>query len=154
MGEAAEDYKEYPFHDKELVYFREGLFGFEDQKKFLPICIEEHSDAVLCLQSVEDENLSFIIMNPFLLMEDYHPVLSKNDYKKLEAEKEQDLSYYVICVVREKAEESTVNMRCPIVVNTVNRQARQVVLDSDAYQFRHVLKELGKGETGHADSAS
>ena len=87
--------------DKEMEYieFEEGIFGFESQKKFIPIMLEEDSDAVLYLQSLEDEELSFVIMNPFMLKEDYDPVLSEEDYKALGTSNVGDLSYYVFCVV-------------------------------------------------------
>ena len=125
--------------DKEMEYieFEEGIFGFEGQKKFIPIMLEEDSDAVLYLQSLEDEELSFVIMNPFML---------KEDYKALGTSNVGDLSYYVFCVVGNTVGESKVNLKCPIVVNHVNRKARQVILDSKEYGFRHLLKEFKGGE--------
>ena len=132
------------YAEEELVFFEDGLFGFEEYRKFLPVSLEENSDAALCLQSVEDESLSFIVMNPFILCGVYEPVVSKEDLDKLGVEKEENLSYYVICVIRDTAEESTVNLKCPIVVNTVTREARQVILESDKYGFRHPLKEFAK----------
>ncbi|KMZ54345.1 flagellar assembly protein FliW [Dorea sp. D27] len=136
----------FPFEKEELISFEEGLFGFENYKHFLPLPITEDSDAVLNLLSVEDESLSFIIMNPFLLMNDYAPRLPDDIYHKLEAEDEADLSFYVICVVGDSPEDSTVNFKCPIVVNTVSRKAVQVILESDTYCFRHTLKDIGKEE--------
>ncbi len=134
--------------DKEKGYieFEEGVFGFENEKRFLPVMLEEDSDAVLYLQSVDDEDLSFIIMNPFMLKKDYNPVLSDEDYQKLGTSREEDLSYYVFCVMKDNAEECTVNLKCPIVVNHVTRKARQVILDSEEYGFRHLLKEFRSEE--------
>lgn len=132
----------FPYNKEELIYFNEGLFGFEGYKSFLPLPMEEENDAVLSLLSVEDESLSFIIMNPFRLLGDYSPVLSQADYKKLGTSNDADLSFYVICVVADTAADSTVNLKCPIVVNTVTRKAVQVILDTDKYHFRHVLKQL------------
>ncbi|BDF06365.1 flagellar assembly protein FliW [[Clostridium] hylemonae] len=135
-----------PYEEAELIRFEDGLFGFESYKCFLPLPITEDSDAVLNLLSVEDESLSFVIMNPFMLMKDYAPRLTEEIYEKLEADKETDLSYYVICVVGSRPEESTVNFKCPIVVNTVSRKAVQVILESEKYHFRHALKDLEKEE--------
>lgn len=138
----------FSFNKDDLITFEEGLFGFEQSKKFLPVSVEEDSDAVLYLQNVEDENLSFIIMNPFLLKEDYAPQLSEADREALGTDKEEDLCYYVLCVAREPSEESTVNLKCPIVVNAGTRQARQVILDSSEYGFRHKLKDLAADKGG------
>ncbi len=130
----------------ECIEFEDGVFGFEDKKKFLPVMAEEGSDAILYLQSMEDENLSFIIMNPFMLKEDYNPALTREDYEKLGTSSEEELSYYVFCVIGERAQDSTVNLKCPIVVNNVTRKARQVILESEEYGFRHSLKEFKKEE--------
>lgn len=135
------------YQEDELIFFEDGLFGFEEYKKFLPLYVEENTDATLYLQSVEDSALSFIVMNPFMLSESYRPVLAKSDMDKLEGT-EEDLSYYVICVVKDSAEESSVNLKCPIVVNSVTRKARQVILESQEYQFRHSLKEFVKEGDG------
>ena len=130
----------------QYIEFKEGIFGFEEEKKFLPVMFEDGSDAVLYLQSIRNEKLSFVVMNPFMLKEDYNPVLSEEDYKKLGTSDEKDLSYYVFCVIANVAEESTVNLRCPIVVNHVTRQAVLVILGSDEYGFSHPLKEFEKEE--------
>ena len=121
----------FPFEKEELISFEEGLFGFENYKRLLPLPLTEDSDAVLIVLSVEDESLSFVIMNPFLLVSNYAPRLPEDIYKKLEAEDEADLSYYVICVVGDSPEDSTVNFKCPIVVNTASRKAVQVILESE-----------------------
>ncbi len=128
------------------IEFPDGIFGFEDEKQFIPIMVEEGSDAVLYLQSVKNENLAFIVMNPFLLKEDYHPVLSEEDFRRLGAPSHDELSYYCLCVVGSTVEKSTVNLKCPIVVNAITRVGRQVILDSEEYGFRHLLQEFRKAE--------
>ena len=129
------------FSENELIRFGEGLFGFENRKDFLPIAFEE-DDTILCLQSIEDRDLSFILMNPFRLRPDYSPVLQPGDYERLGTDKEEILSFYVISVIRSTPEESTVNLKCPIVVNSETRKAVQVILESGAYRFRHSLSEF------------
>lgn len=134
------------FAREELIYFPEGLFGFEQYKNFLPLPVEEDSDALLCLQSTDDEDLSFVIMNPFYLMNGYEPVLSVRDYEKLGTDDITQISYYVICVVGKTPQDSTVNLKCPIAVNTVSRQAFQVILEAGGYQMRHSLNGLQNRE--------
>ena len=79
----------------QYIEFKEGIFGFEEEKKFLPVMFEDGSDAVLYLQSIRNEKLSFVVMNPFMLKEDNNPVLREEDYKKLGTSDEKDLSFYV-----------------------------------------------------------
>ena len=130
----------------DYIEFPDGLFGFEQSTKFIPLMVEEDSDAVLLLQNMENEELTFVVMNPFMLCEEFNPVLSAEDYAKLETTNDEELSFYVICVVKDDMEESTVNLKCPIVVNVITKKARQVILESKEYKFRHYLKEFKKEE--------
>ncbi len=141
-----EKQQETAFPEQDLIVFPEGLFGFEAYKKFLPLEVDEGNDSMLCLQSVEEEHLSFLMMNPFYLDPDYDPALSETEKDTLKADCEEDLAYYVICVIKEPPEESTVNLKCPVVVNIHTRQARQVVLDSGEYGMRHKLGEFSDKE--------
>ena len=155
---------------QETIYFPEGLFGFEEQKEFLPIPFEENSDTLICLQSLDEESLSFILLNPFSFFADYDPKISEaalsfillnpfyffTDYdpKISEADRsaigspaDEDISYYVIGVIREELSDSTVNLKAPIAVNFHTRDARQIILEDPAYTFRHSLGEQkGKEE--------
>lgn len=138
---------EIKYTKKELITFKEGLFGFESQKDFLPIPFEAEDDAVLCLQSVAQRDVSFIVMNPFRLDPEYSPALRPEDYTRLGTKDEEKLSYYVICVIWDTPEESTVNLKCPVVVNSDTRQAVQVILEDDRYRFRHSLSEFAGKES-------
>ncbi|MDR1548894.1 MAG: flagellar assembly protein FliW [Hungatella sp.] len=131
--------------EKELIHFADGLFGFTHLKYYVPLAFHDNSDTLICLQSTEDFNISFILMNPFQLYEDYMPVLSPEDKKRLRVtHKEYEISYYTICVIRESMDESTVNLKCPVAVNIKTREARQVILDNPLYQFRHLIKDFAK----------
>ncbi len=140
MSEQARSYDE-----KDLIIFEEGLFGFEDCRKFIPLPMEGIDDFISLL-SVEEEYLSFVLVNPFLVKKDYNPQLSKEDYKKLGTESEENLSYYSICVIKEVAKDSTINLKSPIVVNVATRKAIQTILNDDQYGFRHSISELIGGE--------
>ncbi len=135
-------------YDKsESIHIVNGLIGFEAYTEYLPIPFHEDNDSLISLQCLEDETLSFILMNPFGLLNDYSPSLSGQDMKELDAETAEDLSYYVICVMRDSVAESTVNLKAPLVVNVRNRQARQVILDQSEYTFRHVIGDMIKEES-------
>ncbi|WP_124066931.1 flagellar assembly protein FliW [Clostridium sp. E02] len=135
------------YSENEMIYFPEGLYGFANLKKYVPLTFQENSDGLISLQSIENEKISFIIMNPFHLYSDYNPVLSEEDKVHLNASTcEDNVSYYVICVIQDSMENSTVNLKSPIAVNTESREARQVILENPLYQFRHPLRDFIKRE--------
>ncbi len=130
------------YDENELIILDDGMFGFEQHKKFIPLPLDENNHDALYFYSVDDAEISFFIMNPFKLDESYAPVLSEEDYRKLGTNNEEDLSYFVICTLHEYVKDSTVNMKCPIVVNTKTRKAIQTILDTQEYMLRHKLEKV------------
>ena len=54
--------------------------------------------------------------------------------------------YYAVCVVKDDVSESTVNLKCPVVINPDNQAAKQLILDDERYSFRHSLQQLMEGD--------
>lgn len=134
------------YEANEPIHIINGLIVFESYTEYLPIPFHEDNDSLISLQSLEDETLSFILMNPFGIYPDYAPSLSKQDMEELKAESPEDISYYVISVIRDSVAESTVNLKAPLIVNALNRQAKQVILEQSEYTFRHILGDMMKEE--------
>lgn len=135
---------EIDYSKSDILTFPEGLFGFEDSKEYLLIHFEEHNHALLCLQNLQDADLAFALINPFYLMPEYNPELNSEDMKALNLTDDSEVSYYVICVAHDETADSTVNLKCPVVINPGNRLARQIIMDKPEYTFRHSLKELSE----------
>lgn len=130
------------YEEKELIHIDNGLIGFESYIDYLPIPFQEGDDSMISLQCLEDEDLSFILMNPFGIYPDYAPELSEQDLRDLGAESINDISYYVISVIRETVAQSTVNLKAPLAVNAINRRAKQIIQDQTEYTFRHALGDM------------
>ena len=136
-----------PCSETEIIHFSDGLFGFQELKNYVPLSFQDNSDALISLQSIDDYRVSFILMNPFQLYSEYTPALSPEDSKLLKAAyDEENISYYVICVIHDHMEKSTVNLKAPIAVNTDTREAKQVILDNPLYKFRHPIKDFIRRE--------
>lgn len=142
MNINAKYFGEISYEENEIIYFINGLFGFENYKKYLPLSFNNDNDSMISLQNLDDEALSFIVMNPFMLYQDYSPKLSEQDLKELEASSMDDISFYVISVIRDPVEESTVNLKAPLAVNAINRKAKQIMLDQPEYSFRHSFRSM------------
>ena len=132
------------YEEDEAIHIVNGLIGFENYTEYLPISFQENDDSMISLQCLDDEALSFILLNPFGIFPDYKPVLSDLELEELGADTVDDISFYVIGVIRDSVAESTVNLKAPLVVNALNRQAKQVILDQPEYTFRHPLGDMRK----------
>lgn len=135
-------------HEEDMLHFPDGLFGFEEEKEFFLLPFEGSEGSLLCFQSVATPGLAFVAVNPFSLKPDYAPVLTAGELKEMEAERSEDLCFYALCVVRRPAADSTVNLRCPVVINDETRRAAQIVLEDETYHMHHPLSEFGRKEEG------
>ncbi|MCI8939917.1 MAG: flagellar assembly protein FliW [Dorea sp.] len=145
MNINAKYFGEVSYEKIDTIQIINGLFGFESYTDYLPLSFQE-DDSMISLQNLEDETLSFILMNPFMIYPDYNPILSEDDLKELDASSIEDISFYVISVIRDSVDKTTVNLRAPLVVNALNRKAKQIMLDQPEYTFRHILGDLNQKE--------
>lgn len=154
------DYGIVEYKESDLLIFSDGLFGFSTLTKYLLLYLNEDDDSMLLLQSVEENKVGFVLINPFLLCPDYSPVLSPEELACLGVEDGGELSYYSICVVRNNYLENTVNLKCPLVVNPHTRHGIQVILENSPYGYRHELRSFptvadpSNGSDDHADSST
>ena len=124
------------------LHFKDGIFGFEDEKEFALLQFSEEDTFLLSLQSVKTPYLAFTVVNPFMLVPDYTPVLNNEELKQMEVTRSEELCFYNMCRIKKPVSDSTINLRCPIVINDSTRQAKQVILDN--YEMRFSLSSLEK----------
>ena len=139
---------ELEYTKEDVLSFPKGLFGFDDETEFLLLPFVGGDDALLCFQSIKTPPLAFIAMNPFALNPGYAPVLAEEELQMMEVSRSEDLCYYVLCVVKDPIAESTLNFKCPVVVNPDISRAAQVILNTDEYNMRHRLGEFHNEKGG------
>ncbi|WP_206459619.1 flagellar assembly protein FliW [Anaerovorax sp. IOR16] len=135
---------ELEINTEEVLSFTEGLFGFESEKQFILIRFDD--DTILCLQSLKESELAFIVMNPFHLFPNYTPMLSNSELQDLDATTSTDLFYYVIAVIHEPFQNTTINLKCPIAVNPEKKKAKQVILENSNYAMRETIVSVEEKE--------
>jgi len=137
---------EIDYENDDILTFPKGLFAFEDENEFVLLPFEGSEQTLLCLQSTKTSQLAFVAMNPFALDDAYAPVLQQSEIELLEGKDSYDFAYYVLCVIKNPISESTVNFKCPVVVNEDTGKCMQVILDSNDYGMRHLLSDYKKTE--------
>ncbi len=128
----------------DVLHFPSGLFGFEEEREFLLLPFEGSGGSMLCLQSVGTPALAFVVLDPFTLAPDYTPVLEEEELKQFGVKEVGELGFYVLCAVKNPVSESTVNLKCPLVIHPETRQARQVIMER--YEMRHPLAGFSRRE--------
>ncbi len=125
-----------------LLTMPKGPYGFEGQTRF---CLISHrpNAAFRWLQSTEDPELAFPVMDPSKFFSDYAFEISDADAEKLQLSRPEDALVIVVVTVPHNGKEVTANLAAPIVVNTASGIALQVVLENNRYAIRHKLVEQG-----------
>mgnify|MGYP001062783301 CR=1 FL=1 len=100
------------------------LLGFDNIKQ---VELQKIDDIFMKMQAVEDEHISFTLINPFVLRE-YDFEVPKNIQELLEIVKDSNLLILNILLVQTPIEDSIVNFIGPLVFNTDNKKAAQIIL--------------------------
>lgn len=127
--------------ENDLIIFPDGILGFPELKQYLLLSYDEDS-TILILQSAERPEVSFAVLNPLDLYPDYAPVLTPEELASLKAKHAEELSYYVICIVRDNYLDNTVNLKCPLVINPDTLKGIQVIMEGTPYHFRHAISSF------------
>ena len=80
-----------------IIHFEEGVPGFRELKEY--IIIEDEENTFSYLQSVQDGNICFVIINPYLLKEDYIVDIKDQYIESLGGGTQEDYSIYNIATV-------------------------------------------------------
>jgi len=128
---------EVEINPSQIIKFEYGLPGFQEEKEFIQLPLSEAS-AYQVLQSVKTEGLAFIITSPYTVITNYSFELDESVIQALGIKSDNDVAVFVIVSLKDTLENSTVNMKAPIVLNIENQNAKQIILEED-YAIRHQL---------------
>ncbi len=120
------------------ITFEKGLLGLEHLKKYKIEDIEDNEDFKL-ISSIEDPDISLVIISPFKVKEDYEIDLSDETVKNLHIDSSDDVLLYTTVTVNSDVKKITTNLRAPLVINKKNNLAEQVVLSKEAYEIKYPL---------------
>ncbi|MFQ5494419.1 MAG: flagellar assembly protein FliW [Phycisphaerae bacterium] len=124
-----------------LITFGEGILGFPQQRDYALIQTGKGS-GFYWLQSVDTAGLAFVVCDPRLFVSDYQAPVRLEDLAGIELTDAANAQ--VFTVVNKVGDLLTANLQGPLVVNVVNRRARQLVLSDKRYSTRHPLMRIPK----------
>lgn len=121
-----------------IITFPMGLLGFESLHDFVLLDQAEVSP-LQWLQSVDDPQLAFTVIDPVTIFEDYAPALSGEDREALELGGDTPAMVRVLVTVPDNPRDMTANLLGPLVFNPARAKGRQVVLHESGYPVRQRL---------------
>jgi flagellar assembly factor FliW len=100
------------------------ILGFEDIKQ---VTLEKIDDIFMKMQSLNDEYISFTLIDPFVLRE-YDFEIPQATQELLGVDKNSNILILNIVLIQTPIEDSVVNFVGPVIFNTDNKKAAQIIL--------------------------
>ena len=121
-----------------VIRFENGLPGFNTLHEFVLLPVEGNED-LSYMQSVQDAGICFVMISPFLIIEDYEINISEETFENLKIEKLEDICLYSLLTITENIKDMTANLAGPIVINASNNQGTQEILNDNKYGIKYKL---------------
>jgi len=135
--------------EKQKVNFPQGLFGFEAYNDYA-IFDAEHQP-FYWLQSVNEKEVAFILINPFLFRKDYEVNISDEEQADIGIASSEDALIFVIVTIPPDGAPMTANLQGPIVINKENMTGIQAILSDSKWRTRHdIMAELSNSGSHEA----
>ncbi len=131
--------------EDKIICFASGLVGFPEMKKFTIIFDEEKTGkkGIMWLQSLDEPQFAMPVVEPTTIMDDYNPTVNDELLAPLGELTESNLYVLVTVTVPSDIKKMTSNLKGPIVINTDNLLATQIVVEDD-YEVRYPIYEVLK----------
>jgi flagellar assembly factor FliW len=147
--------------DDEVVVFDDGLPGFAGRRRMVLLGggqlpgseLDAQHHTVFWLQDVTDPDLAFMTIVPWSAYPDYDIDI---DASELDASDPDDVCVLSIVTVRREhgGVRLTSNLLAPVVIDTVRRRGRQIILQDQDWPLQAPLAEVRPRPSSGADAGS
>ena len=124
--------------EDQIITFPTGLLGFSGERHFV-IREDEVGSPFRWLQAIDTPELAFVMIEPQFAVEEYELELSTDHLKKLESEKLDELTVYVLVTMAKNLTDVTINLQGPLLFNLNKKLGLQFIIPDGKYNTRHSL---------------
>ncbi|MFT9494656.1 flagellar assembly protein FliW [Anaerosolibacter sp.] len=129
-----------------VIEFPDGIPGFEQYKQYAIIKNPDEENPLHWLQCMEDGDLTFVVINPFMAKEDYDFYLPDSMIEKLRISDIKDVMVLSFVTIPEEITKMTINLKAPLIINIHSKLGKQLILDDAVYPAKYlVIQEKSKG---------
>ena len=129
--------------ERQKIRIPQGLFGFENIKDY--VLLDSEQEPFYWLQSITDQAIAFVLINPFVFCPLYEVNMSNDELKEIGIDSPDKALIFVIVTIPPDGSPITANLQGPIVINRDTKEGKQAVLADIRWQTRHsILEELEK----------
>jgi flagellar assembly factor FliW len=130
--------------ESQIFAFERGLLGFPEATSFA--LVPARQAGLFWLQSLDFEALTFLLADPFPLVEGYALELNGAGFDSGAAgDPSQVLVLTILTLPRAPGQTATANLQGPLAFHLQRRLGRQVVLQDSPFSVRHPVQLPGGG---------
>lgn len=132
-------------NEEQIITFVDGIPGFESLTKYSIIQTQEPDSAFCWMQSTENAELAFALVNPFMIKADYEFELTQEKLDMLNIRAPEEVVVYAIVVIPEDVSKASMNLKAPIIINSTTKKGAQIIIDNSKYEIRNfIMDEIQK----------
>ena len=126
--------------DTKIISMPKGMPGFPGKERYILLSHEE-IDPMITLQSVDDPELAFALMDPFLFLTDYPVEIERavQEMKWAVETPEELFIYAIINASGDRPEEITANLSGPLLIHTGLNEGIQMIIADERYPVKHPI---------------
>lgn len=122
------------------ITFTQPIIGFQDFRRFVLMPGPPES-GVSWLQSAENGDLAFLLVDPRQVVQDYRVDLSQQELAELAVTSVNDLDVFTLLVIPADRAKVRTNLKAPILINRKHRLGKQTVLEKQDYPIQFFLAQ-------------
>lgn len=129
------DFGEVEINDDTIINIPNGILGFEDAKRYTLLSPLGEDTFPMWLQSVDGTSPCFVVYDPMHIYSNYSFEITDEEQALLKIDEDTPYRCLTVAIVPDDYKKTTINLRCPIVLNTRDNIAAQVILED--YDFKY-----------------
>jgi flagellar assembly factor FliW len=135
-------HNEIEVNEEDIIHFEKGIPGFSEEKEFIILPLSQ-DQTFSVMQSILTEYLAFLVVSPFHFFPEYDFQLEDLVVEELGLQSEKEVQLYTILTANDPFENTTANLQAPVIINTTNQKAKQVILNDRQYKTKHPIFQKG-----------
>ncbi len=129
--------------EEKILTLDRGLIGLTDYKQFTILYDCEKENANICwLQSIEEPTLALPVIKPWIVKEDYNPIVEDELLSHIGELTEDNLVILLTMTVPADIENMSVNLKAPIIINADTRKGAQIIVENPDYEVKFKVYDV------------
>jgi len=138
---ATKAYGPIEINDRQRITFPSGILGFESFKDYA--ILDAERQPFYWLQSLDVEQVAFVLINPFLFRPDYEMNIDNEELLRIGVMDPGKAIIFSIVTIPSDGSPMTANLQGPLVINRENRLGFQAVLTDSRWKTKHdIIAEI------------